>query len=301
MAGRSGGPHNEPSSSATRGRSGIDVFRYLDVTAYLRDVYQASKAEGRGFSFRAFSRRAGLRSPNHLTRVIDGERPLTSEMAVRYAAALGLSGDAARYFCDLAAFGRARTHEERNAAYQRLAGYRHYRRAQHLEVAQGEYHANWYLPAIRELVSAADFRPDPEWIARRLIPPIRPSMARDALQTLLALGLIREDEQGRLVQSEAVVTTGAESRGLHLRNYHRAMMAQAADSLENVPAALRDISSLTMCTTEAGLLDLKDRIRRFRQELIALAAQQTGGDRVVQLNVQLFPLTTAADEDDEAR
>src|SRR5688572_29452348 len=51
-----------------------DLYGYLDHRVYLRDEYAARKAEKRGFSFRAFSRRAGLQSPNHLKRVIDGER-----------------------------------------------------------------------------------------------------------------------------------------------------------------------------------------------------------------------------------
>ena len=50
------------------------VFRYLDARAFLGDYYKAKKAERRAFSFRAFSRRAGLKSPNHLKRVIDGDR-----------------------------------------------------------------------------------------------------------------------------------------------------------------------------------------------------------------------------------
>lgn len=280
-------------------RSSVDVFRYLDVTAYLRDVYEASKADKRGFSYRAFSRRAGLQSPNHLKRVIDGERTLTPEMALRYAAALGLAGDAATYFCDLAAFGRAKTHDERNAAYQKLATYREYRRAQQLEIAQAAYHANWYLPAIREMVLRSDFCRDPQWIADHLIPKIRPSEASAALQTLLDLGLLQEVD-GRLVQSEAIVTTGPETRGLHIRNYHRAMMLRATEAMDLIPAASRDISSLTLCISEDGLAELKGRIRRFRQEVIALATGEAEAAkdavRVVQLNIQMFPLTAGETE-----
>ncbi|HHO50040.1 MAG TPA: TIGR02147 family protein [Deltaproteobacteria bacterium] len=274
----------------------LDVFAYLDVRTYLRDEYTHRKAQGRGFSYRAFSRRAGLRSPNHLKRVIDGERTLTPEMALRYAEALGLTGNSATYFCDLAAFGRASTLEERNAAYKRLAGYRSYRRAHHLEICHAEYHANWYIPAIRELVLRHDFCEDPAWIAGQLIPAIRPSEAQHALRTLEELGLLKR-EQGRLVQGEPVVTTGPETRGLHIRNYHRSMMEHAVQSMDLVPAAMRDISSLTFCTGEETLIDIKERIQRFRQELISLVADTVEGDRVVQLNIQLFPLSQAEQEE----
>ena len=46
-------------------RKAVDVFEYLDYRALLSTYYEAEKREGRGFSYRAFSRRAGLRSPDH--------------------------------------------------------------------------------------------------------------------------------------------------------------------------------------------------------------------------------------------
>jgi uncharacterized protein (TIGR02147 family) len=274
------------------------VFDYLDFRAYLRDYYEAKKAEGRGFSYRAFSRQAQLRSPNHLKRVTDGERNLTPSMATRYADTLGLAGDDARYFVDLVAFNQSKTSRERDAAYQRLTGFRGYRKAHKLDLAHAAYYSTWYLPAIREMASRADFRADPAWIARRLRPPIAVSEAARALDTLVELGLLVE-KKGRVVQGEAVLTTGPETRGHHIRTYHETMMGRAAASMDLVPAAQRDISSLTMCVGEDGLRKIKDRIQRFRQELISIATEEDEPDQVIQLNMHLFPLTTRrADEED---
>ncbi|MES2643312.1 MAG: TIGR02147 family protein [Myxococcota bacterium] len=280
----------EPSSPP---RAPVVVFDYLDVRVFLRDTYEARNAAGKPFSYRAFSMRAGLRSPNHLKRVMDGERDLTPEMAERYAKALGLEGNAAAYFVDLAAFTRARTSADKNAIYQRLATFRGYRHAQRLELAHAAYHANWYVPAIRELALRRDFRADPEWIAARMMPPVRKQEAQQALDTLLALGLLSWDADGCLVQTTAVLTTGPETRGLHIGNYHRAMMGRAAAAIDLVPAASRDITSVTFCVGAGHLAEIKARIRTFRQELIALASEETDGDQVIQLNMQLFPLSTS--------
>ena len=267
-----------------------DVFAYLDVCSYLRDVYTHNKARKRGFSYRSFSRRAGLRTPNHLKRIIDGDRTLTPEMAVRYATALGLKGDTASYFCDLAAFGRASSHEERNSVYERLRGYRSYKRAHRLELVHAQYCSTWYIPVIREMVLRRDFRDDPAWVAEQLIPPIRPSEAEEALNILVDLGMLLRTEDG-IEQSDRVVTTGPETRGLHIRNYHQQMMVRAVQSMDLVPAAERDISSLTLCVGEGKLAEVKDRIQRFRQELIALVTADDGGGQVLQLNIQLFPMS----------
>ena len=41
----------------------IDVFDYVDLRTYLGDYYTMKKEQGRGFSYRYFSRRAGLAAP----------------------------------------------------------------------------------------------------------------------------------------------------------------------------------------------------------------------------------------------
>jgi uncharacterized protein (TIGR02147 family) len=270
----------------------VDVFAYLDFRAFLRDYYAARKRAGRGFSYRSFSRKAGLKSPNYLKLVVDGQRNLSSDMAQRFARACGLTGDALRYFVDLVAFGQAVTLGERNAIYARLNGYHRYRNAHKLDAAHAAYYSAWYMPAIRELASRADFRDDAAWIAAQLWPAIAPEDAARALELLLQLGLlVRED--GRICQREALLSTGAETRGLHIVSYHRAMMDRAMASIDLVPAAQRDISSLTLCLSPQGLRAFKERIQRFRKELLELSALEQAPTQVVQINFQLFPLSRA--------
>ncbi|HEX5657376.1 MAG TPA: TIGR02147 family protein, partial [Polyangiales bacterium] len=90
-----------------------DVFEFDDYRAFLRAHYAHKKASGRSFSLRVFSRLAGLTSSNYLKLVMDGDRNLTPEMAERFAAACGLKGDAASFFCELVGFNQARNAAER--------------------------------------------------------------------------------------------------------------------------------------------------------------------------------------------
>jgi len=269
----------------------VDVFDYLDYRAYLRDVYLEGKK--RGLSHRGFSRRAGLKSPNYLKRVIDGDSNLSAEMISRFAKALGLDREASAYFTDLVHFTHARTVTERNTYYGKLTGSRRYRKTRALDLAHAAYHSTWYLPAIRELATRNDFIEDPGWIASALIPPIGKAEAARALETLLELGLLKRDPSGRLQQADALVSTGPETRGLHIANYHRTMMQRAADAIDLVDPAARDISSLTLCLGEDGLRRTKERIQRFRRELLELSTVEDDPVQVVQINFQLFPLSTA--------
>ena len=289
-----------PEASALR-RCPIDVFKYLDYRSFLADFYAAKKRKG--FSYRAFSRSAGLGAPNYLRLVIAGERNLTPKMAERFATSCGLAGEAAAYFQNLVEFNQATTSAARNASYRQLTRFRRYRQAHKLERAQAEYHSKWYLPAIRELCASPAFREDPAWLASVLRPSIKASEAKQALELLLELGLLVRDAKGRLQQSTPVVTTGAQTRHMNIRNYHTEMLRRAIDAIESVPAKERDISSLTLCLSPDGLARFKQRIAEFQQELIDLAEHEASRTQAVQVNFQLFPLSESiepAEEKDHA-
>lgn len=271
--------------------SRVHIFDYLDYRAFLRDFYDDQKAQGRPFSFRAFARRAQIRSFNYLQLVMKGERDLSATMARQFARGCGLEGSEAEYFCDLVAFEQAKTAEERNRAYERLSRFRPFRAAHRLEPAQSAYHESWYMPAIRELVSLPGFREDPKWIAGTLCPTISVAQAKVALTTLCELGLLVRDVDGHLKQAERLVTTGSGPHGHHIVNYHRTMIAQAIRALDEIPREDRDISSVTISVSCAALEALKQRIAAFRQEILQMAESLGPAEQVVQLNVQMFPLS----------
>jgi uncharacterized protein (TIGR02147 family) len=280
------------------GAAEIDVFAYLDYRAFLRDYYNLRKASARGFSYRSFSRRAGLTSPNYLKLVIDGKRNLSASMAKRFAEACGLARDDQRYFVDLVAFGQATTLSDRDQYYARLTGFQRYRQAHKLDLAHAAYYSAWYMPAIRELAARSDFDANPQWIARQLVPEITASEAQRALDTLLELGLLVMSADGSVKQQDVLLSTGPETRGLHIANYHRTMMQRATESIDLVGPKDRDISSLTLCLGRDGVRAFKERVQRFRKELLELSALETDPEQVVQLNFQLFPLSRKRNEGD---
>jgi uncharacterized protein (TIGR02147 family) len=263
---------------------------YLDYRAYLRDYYSAKKAL-RGLSFRSFSQRAGLGSPNYLKLVMDGDRNLSDAMAARFAKALNLDADDSAYFGNLVRFCQAKGSEERAGLFGKLTGFQRYQQARPLDAAHADYHCQWYLPALRELAARADFSADPSWIARMLSPPISEQQAKEGLALLLRLGLLVREKSGRITQGELLVSTGAEVRTVHIASYHRMMLERAIQSIDGFTPDQRDISALTLCMGKGGLKRLKLRLQRFRRELLELSTEEKNPKQVVQVNLQLFPLS----------
>lgn len=267
------------------------VYEYVDYRRFLADHYKARKRLDKKFSFRFFARRAGLSSSNFLKLVMDGKRNLGATTIDKFVTALRLEPDEATFFADLVAFDQAETVVERNRAFDRVAANRRFRRARRLEGPLFRYLTRWYYPAVRELAGRADFKEDPAWVAKQLTPAITVQQARSALKTLQELGLLVADESGRLVRGETSLTTGHEVRSVVIPAYHRQMIERAADALERVVPDERDMSALTVCIKAATLADLKERIHRFREEMLERCDREEEPEQVYQLCIQLFPLS----------
>jgi uncharacterized protein (TIGR02147 family) len=275
----------------------VSVYDYLDFRAYLRAYYDAAKRTRPSFSFRLFSKLAGLRSPNFLKLVIDGQRNLGADSVGRFADALNLSATDAEFFGDLVAFNQAQTLVDKNRAFERIAGSRRFRAARRIDGELFAYLSHWYNPAIRELAARADFQEEPRWIAAQLRPNVSPAEAAEAMKLLLSLGLlVRDPKSGRVLRGEPTLTTEHEVRSLGAAAFHRQMLERAAESIESVPRELRDLAALTVCVSPETAALVKQRIHKFRESLTELCDSDTQGSTVYQLNVQWFPLSMSKEE-----
>ncbi|MEN9579412.1 MAG: hypothetical protein RJA70_2421, partial [Pseudomonadota bacterium] len=68
-------------------------------------------------------------------------------------------------------------------------------------------------------------------------------------------------------------------------------MDRAQQAMQEVPAEERYISALTLSVSEQTAAVVRQRVLAFRQELVALCDADPQPSRIVQLNVQLFPLS----------
>jgi uncharacterized protein (TIGR02147 family) len=278
--------------TANRTEVEVNVFDFLDYRAYLRAYYESGKRRPAGFSFRTFSKRAGLKSPNFFKLVMDGDRNLGKDTVPKFVEALGLEGDARAFFEDLVAFEQAGDNQEKNRVFERIAASRRFRTARRIDGMFHDYLSHWYHPAIRELAQRADFRDDPKWLVEMLNSSITPKQAAHSLELLLELGLVaKSQETGRIELRETTLTTEHEVQALGAANFHKQMMQRAMASIDTVPSALRDLAALTVCVSPKLAGEVKHRIHQFRESMTELCDTETDGKVVYQLNVQWFPLT----------
>jgi uncharacterized protein (TIGR02147 family) len=271
------------------------VYDFLDYRQYLRAWYEAEKDRLPAFSYRYFARKAGFASPNFLKLVIEGSRNLSPDSVDRFLDTLRLPGDEANFFRDLVSWNQARNIAEKNLLFERVIASKRFQEWRKLDASRLEYLRHWYYPAIRELAAHPDFEADPRWIASRLWAPLSREEILRALGVLEELGLLVRDAGGRLSRGERTLTTGPRMQGDELRvtakAFLREMMEQASESLDKVPPELRDVGAITVAIRPEIVPELKERIQRFRREMLERCDQEDGASEVFQLNLQFFPLT----------
>ncbi len=269
-----------------------DIYAYLDYRQFLAEWFQARKAANPRFSHRAFARRAGQRSPSLLLHVIDRKRNLTATTLPGFARALALKPDEAEHLAALVDFDQAETAEERDRAWTRVRAARRFRDAPRIEGDSLAYLAHWRHSAVRELAACGEFVADAAWIAARLRPNITPSEAQASLDLLERLGMLVQDADGRWVQRDGSLVTPPEVAGAAVTLYHLGMTERARDALTREASQERHYCAVTAAIPDSLLPMLKQELAAFQQRVLDLCdGAPEARTRVVQVNLQLFPLS----------
>lgn len=267
------------------------IYHYLDYQQFLRDMYVYKKTRIHGFSYRMLSRQAGLKSSNFLKLVMDGKRHIGPTVIPKVSQAFKLPQDESRFFEWLVLFQQARTHDEKKYYYERLMEQNTFSKTVELQRHQYEYFSQWYYVALRELVALKDFCLEPKWINKQLGLKLTQHKINQIYKTLIDLGVLRKNQEGKLEQVEAKITVHPTLHHLSLLNFHKTMINKAEQALESQDSDQRDISTLTISLSKVQFEKIRQKIISFRHEIHDLAMQADTKEAVYQFNLQLFSLT----------
>ncbi len=267
-----------------------DVLQYTNYRVYLRDYYEFKKKTVPAFSLRFFAEKAGLSSHAHLKLTIDGKRNITKNTVVKLIHGLGLDGQRAAYFESLVFFNQAQTDADKQVYYAQLLKASPRSKLHKMDAAQFRIFREWHHSAILEMVALKDFRPIPDWISKRLGGLITPAQVTESLKLLVELGLLVKTANGYR-QRDPLITTDDEVQDMMVKMYHLQMLKLSADMLSALPGPQRDVSALTFSIKREDFPNLKKHLQLMRKELLDFSAKAGEGEDVVQINIQLYPLT----------
>ncbi|MFK7873327.1 MAG: TIGR02147 family protein [Oligoflexales bacterium] len=265
---------------------------YMDYRIFIQDFHRVLKKSVKKMSWLDFTELCGLGRNNTVYQVVISARPLSFKNAKKLADSLNMKGNNRKYFLQLVVYQHAKSSAEREEALSRLLDLKSRCLSAHWDKKNLNIFSEWYHLTILELLRLDGVKDEPEWIASVLKPRVPVSKVQASLELLESLQWISYDEEKlRLYPTRDRFSTGREIRGMAVQSYHQTMIHLASQSLSQEKPSLRDITSVTVSVPKGSMKDLKDLTAEFRQKVMEYADRCDHSDDIVQVNIQLFPLT----------
>jgi uncharacterized protein (TIGR02147 family) len=271
----------------------ITIFNYTDYRDYLRDYIKEKKAAVPSVSIRGLSLRAGIKSAGFLSMVLSGKRNITEDLAMRIAGALKMSKKEEQYFLLMVSYTHCKGLEVKHEILEEMLMLTRSNAVKNLQPEQFAFWDNWYNSVIRELVEVTVIKDENiSELAEMLIPHVKSRDVRQAIATLEKINLIHKDPSGRYRRTDVIISTGEHFKTVVISKFQGEMIELASDALKKIPRERRDFSTVTLSVDKAAWEDIKVRCAQFRKEILSIASKIDKPDRVVQVNIQGFPVTT---------
>lgn len=277
---------------------------YTDFRQYLKDVYnfrRANESTGfRSYSYSTFSAAADIKSPNYLKLIIDGRRNLSEDMITRFARALRLQKPEADEFRALVRYGQAVQPIERNQFLKELADLRARRALDSGEITEANWEKvpgwiGWVLYAMAE---QSNVHFEPQTLTRLFRAKASADDIRTSLRKLMDSGeLSRNLETGEVTKGRDLVESPQDLPVPLIRKLQAELIYLGIESLFRDSPKEREFGAMTLSMTEDEFNQVRFELRQLRKRLqrdILVKRKAAKGDRVYQMNIQLFPLTDKA-------
>lgn len=268
-----------------------DIFQYIDYRKFLADAWAERKAVDPKFSHRFIALRAGFASSGFFARILGGHVNLTPSGALKLAEIFRLGSRETRYLELLVLHSQARGEEEKALFLDRIVSWRR-AAVSRLEDDQISFLRDWRAVGILQALDLVEHVDRHTELGRMFQPRISGRKVAEILDLLRRTGLAKPDERGVWRKTESVLSAGDPDHEA-LRTFQKDTIALASEAIDRFPRQSRSISTLTLSLSEAAFDRLRDRLRLLRREALEMARADETPDRVVQINLQMFPLAIA--------
>ncbi|QLY25278.1 TIGR02147 family protein [Bdellovibrio sp. KM01] len=278
---------------------------YMNYREYLADYYQykrkATKSSLRQYNYAVFSAAANIKSPNYLKMIIEGKRNLSEDMIGKFGKALGFNKEQTEEFRLLVNFTQATDPADRNIFLKKMSEHRVGVKLKTGEIDRKSFEKvpNWVAWIVYAMVDQEGVSFDTASLKALLRGKASEDEIENSLAALIASGELRRDEKTGEIKKARSLTESPEDIPVALvRKLQSQLMYLGLESIYQDQPTDREFGTLTMSLTKSEFEEIKFKLRQMRKGLNkdnSIARMKTKGERVYQLNIQLFPVTNAVE------
>jgi uncharacterized protein (TIGR02147 family) len=274
---------------------------YTDYRTFLKDFYlfkrKTESTPLRPYSYANFSASADIKSPNYLKLIIEGKRNLSEQMIVRFARALRFSKEETEELKALVFYNQAVEPLERNRFLRTLSEIRARR-----DLASGKIDSKawnkaptWVSWVLYAMLDQEHVILEPERIQKLFRSRVSLEQVKVALETLVeAKHIVKNPKTGAWEKNKNPSEAPEEVPVELVRKLQSELIYLGLESLFKDSPKEREFGAFTLALTKEEFERVRFELRKVRKAIqkdVMTLREQSPGERVYQLNIQLFPLS----------
>lgn len=254
----------------------------ITIRQRIQSELDKRKLQNSSYSLRALARDLDL-DHSLLSRIITSKIQMTPKIFERIAKPLNLTPE------ELLLYQNEIKQRKKIQSQERIVS----SNFRSLDIDEFKMIQNWYNYAILELVRLDGFKPNAEWISKKL--NISTGEAALAIERLLGLNLLEKNQNGSYSKVSSYISVmDPEFTAQAMKERQKEILNKAIHSLETLPIHLRDNSSMTLSIDSSMLPEIKENIKKMRRSLANnITKNSKKRDQVYELSISFFPWTTS--------
>jgi uncharacterized protein (TIGR02147 family) len=283
-----------------------ELSQFVDHRKYLAAFYAFKQEETRGllrpFSYSDFSAAADIKSPNYLKLIIEGKRNLSLDMCKKFSRALRHSRGESKEFALLVDYCQEKDPLQRTRKLKDLSEYRAQKALQTGDINPKTWDqvSNWLVWVLYAMADQKGVQFIPSHLQKLLRGRVNEAQIQRALGKLLEGKDIQIDPESKEARRTRLTLSGLEDVPAELvRKIQSELIYLGLESLHKNTIHEREVSGFTLAMTDKEFEWVRFELRKLRKQIqkeISIKREQTPGDRVYQVNIQLFPVTDKVSE-----
>jgi len=278
-----------------------EIYTYDDYVIFLKEYFTTFKGErgNRRFSYRAFSRKVGISSPNLIGLILDNKRSLSNENAQKIANGLNLKTRKRRYFLSMVGLKHSKGIEA-DKFFKEMIRIKKSSNFIHIEEKQYRYYEQWYYAVIRELACLKFWRGDYSKLGRACSPSISAIEAERAVKLLLEIDILKF-ENGEYKLSNENITS--EKVPPHKKYADRkSWLSIGIDATDNYSSDIRNTQYKTINLLKSDYSKVEKIINETDKKIEAIindSAKDEGVREIYEFITNFFPVSNIQKEIDK--
>ncbi len=279
------------------------VSEYLDYRLYLSDFFKFKKDSFKNhltpYTTATFAAASGIKSPQYLKLIIEGERNLSEKSISQFSKALGLKKEETLDFRLLVLSNQETDPSKRSMLLKELMDYRVAIKLKNGQISPQMFDSvpDWVAWVLYEVTQLKDVSFDVKFLQKLLRSKASAHQIQKSLNALVTSGLLVNTPDQSGYSKGRLLTEQSDQIPVELvRHLQAELMFLALDSLYQDSPSDREFGSATMALTQSEFEEVRFKLRQLRKSLQKdNSSKRTHelGERVYQLNMQLYPVTEA--------